>query len=258
LAIIAFDNASLVGTYGVAVTGSGGLAPFAAVGSLTFHRDGVLSASWRENRPGSSFGGRTVIEAAWRGTCEVRADGTGTATSAESGQPDLMFAVRRAPAAAAGAPLADELAIVFRDLDVASGSLKIAVATRLPEGAAFGTGSLRGRYVGFARGEGGQTPAAGCGIVTYDGQGGFSESNFSNIQGGSFKERRFITGTDQGTYSVDADGTGTVASGGVVIAITRAKLTEGIAIAEEYAFFVRDLVPATGALFTGTTKRLSD
>jgi hypothetical protein len=43
----------------------------------------------------------------------------------------------------------------------------------------------------------------------------------------------------------------------VVFVITRAKLTEGIAIAEEYAFFVRDLVPATGALFTGTVKRLS-
>ena len=137
------------------------------------------------------------------------------------------------------------------------GSLKTAVATRLPDGAVYANGSLKGRYVGASISHGGQAVAAGFGALRYDGDGGFSETNVANVQGQSFRDRQVISGSDQGTYAVNPDGTGTVA-GGVVFVVTRARLTNGVALAEEYAFVVRDLVPATGILFTGVTRRLSD
>lgn len=136
--------------------------------------------------------------------------------------------------------------------------MRAATGIRLPDHAAFSARSFRGRYVGSALGLGGQYPVAGFGAVVYDGEGGFAEQNIANIQGDSFRERRFVTGTDRGTYTVNPDGSGTVAGGGVLLVITRARLLDDQLVADEYSFMVRDLAPANGALFTGTVKRLAD
>ena len=67
-----------------------------------------------------------------------------------------------------------------------------------------------------------------------------------------------MSGSDAGKYTVNADGTGNVSNGGVFFVITRANLVDGIKVAQEYSFIVRDLIPTTGNLVTGVAKRLSD
>ena len=105
----------------------------------------------------------------------------------------------------------------------------------------------------------GRPSVAGFGVITYDGAGGFSESNIANVPGETIRERRFVGGTDQGAYAVNADGTGTVAGGGVIFVITRASQpASGPALALEYHFMVRNPVPANGAHFTGVVRRISD
>ena len=249
--------ASVQGTYAIAVTGHGGDGLFAALGRLEFDGRGTVSGSLTENRPGDRYGDRTVVTVPYRAMYTVDANGIGATTLPDTGEQDSIFSIRQMGVANASR-MARELSFVFQRLDVATGTLKTGIGTRLPDGAEFNNGSLRGRYVGASVSRGGQATAAGFGVLTYDGNGGFSESNVANIQGQSFRDRQLITRSDQGTYDVHADGTGAVADGGVVFVITRATLNDGVAIAEEYAFFVRDLMPTTGGLFTGITKRLSD
>jgi hypothetical protein len=57
---------------------------------------------------------------------------------------------------------------------------------------------------------------------------------------------------------VNADGTGTVADGGVMFVITRATLIDGAPRADEYSLIVRNAVPTNGAHFTGVVRRVSD
>jgi hypothetical protein len=243
-----FTTASIEGTFALSAIGRGGDSAFAALGLLTFDGRGEVSGSFIENRPTDRYGERALVNVPYRATCTVNPNGTGAITLAETGEEDT----------GGGARIAQELSLVFRRLDVAGGSLRTATATRLPDGARFNTGSLAGRFVGASISRGGQAPAAGFGVLSYDGHGGFSESNIANIQGDSFRDRRVVTGSDRGTYAVHADGTGEVAGGGVLFVITRATLSDGPAIAEEYAFFLRDLIPTTGVLFTGIAKRLGD
>jgi hypothetical protein len=249
--------ASVRGTYALAVIGRGGEGSFAALGLLKFDGRGSVSGSFIENRPADRYGVRTLVTVPYRAMYTVDANGIGATTLRETGEQDSIFSIRQM-AIADSSPIAQELSVVFQDLDVSTGNLKTGTANRLPDGAEFTDRSLRGRYVGASISRGGQAAAAGFGVVTYDGNGGFSESNLANVQGQSFRDRQIATGSDQGTYTVHADGTGMVAGGGVVFVITRAKLHDGVAMAEEYAFFVRDLMPATGVLFTGITKRLPD
>ncbi len=252
-----FTTSSVEGVYALNVTGRGGQASFAAVGLLRFDGRGNVSGSFTENRPGDRYGERTLVDVPYRATYRMNTNGIGATILAETGEEDSVFAIRQTDKSD-GSPIAQQLSFVFRRLDLSTGSLRTGDATRLPEGAAFNNASLKGRYIGSSASWGGQGVAAGFGVLTYNGNGGFSESNIANVQGETFRDRQVITGSDQGIYAVHADGTGTVAGGGVVFVITRANIIDGIAIAEEYAFFVRDLVSATGILFTGITRRLSD
>ena len=249
--------ASVRGIYALAVTGHGGEGPLAALGLLKFDGRGSVSGSLTENRPADRYGDRTLVTVPYRAMYTVDANGIGATTLPESGEQDSIFSIRQMDTAE-GSHSAQELSVVFQNLDLSTGNLKTGIATRLPDGAEFNNGSLRGRYVGASISRGGQVAAAGFGVLTYDGNGGFSESNLANVQGQSFRDRQLVTGSDQGTYIVNRDGTGVVAGGGVIFVITRATLRDGVAIAEEYAFFLRDLISATGVLFTGTAKRLSD
>lgn len=164
----------------------------------------------------------------------------------------------RAVAEPPAEPGVQEIALILRALDPASGSLRTGVGLRRPPAALYSDASLDGRYTGFAIGRGGQAPMAGFGVLRYDGAGAFSEENIANAQGETIALRQFIQGTDAGRYHLDEDGTGTVAGGGVLLLITRTSLNEGKARAEEYRFLVRGSVPSNGAHFTGVVRRISD
>jgi hypothetical protein len=253
----AFTHASIQGTYALVMIGRGGEGSFVSLGPLKFDGLGSVSGSLTENRPADRYGDRTLVTVPYEAMYTVDANGIGATVLSDTGEQDSILSIRQIEIVD-GSRIAQELSVVFQSLDVSTGNLKTGTATRLPDGAEFNNGSLRGRYVGASVSRGGHVAAAGFGVLTYDGNGGFSESNLANVQGQSFRDRQIVTGSDQGSYTVNSDGTGVVAGGGVVFVITRARLSEGIVIAEEYAFFLRDLIPATGVLFTGTAKRVSD
>jgi hypothetical protein len=251
-----FSASIIRGTYALTLTGQGGWAPLAGIGVLKFDGAGHVSGSWRESRPGAGYGDRVLTDVVYEARYDLTANGTGRLTASGSEEEDGYLAIRDLESSD-GEAAASELAFIFRSLG-ASGGLKTATGRRLPEGAVFNARSLRGRYIGAALGLGGQFPIAGFGAVVYDGEGGFSEDNISNVQGDTFRARRFVTGTDQGAYTVNPDGTGTVAGGGVVFVITQARLAGDHSIVEEYSFLVPELMPTNGAQFTGTVKRVTD
>lgn len=251
-----FTTASIQGTFALSTIGRGGRDAFAALGVLRFDGHGDVSGSFIENRPADRYGERTIVNVPYRATCRVNPNGIGALLLAETSEDDAILAIRHV-AAGDGRLVVAELSLVFLRLDVSGGTLRTATATRLPDNAQFNAGSLAGRYIGASIGRGGQAAAAGFGVLSYDGHGAFSESNIANVQGESFRDRQVVTGSDQGRYVVHADGSGEVAEGGVLFMITRATPTNGLAVAEEYAFFVRDLIPSTGILFTGTAKRVA-
>ena len=252
-----FKASTVRGMYALTLTGQGGWTPLAGVGVLSFDGAGRVVGTWRESRPAAGYGERVLTDVVYEARYGITDNGTGTLTVSGSEEEDGYLAIRDLRSSG-GDVVAGELALVFRSLDTGTGALRTAIAVRLPDDTTFTAASLRGRYIGFALGLGGQFSVAGFGAVVFDGAGGFSEQNVANVQGDSFRERRFVTGTDQGSYTVNSDGTGTVAGGAVMFAITRARMAGGQVIAEEYSFVVRDLVPANGAQVTGTVKRLAD
>lgn len=247
-----FGPDSVAGTYAVTVGGQGGQAPFAALGLLRFDGAGRAAGFLLENRRGAGFGERALQRVEIDAAFALDADGLGVL--GDPGEPIAHLAVR----AAVADGVVPELGLVFRELDASTGALRTGVLSRLPDAAVFGVASLTGRYVGMALGQGGQATAAGFGLLRYDGAGGFEERNLANIPGESFRERRFVHGSDRGAYTVAADGTGGVAGGAVRFVITRASLRDGVAIAEAYGFFAVELVPVTAAHFTGTVRRIGD
>lgn len=252
-----FTNASLQGTYAITGIGWGGQAAMASIGILRFDGKEKVSGLLLQSIPGDAFGQRKLVENPFVETYQVHANGTGNTLSLAGGDIQSSFAITKA-AIANGCRVAQEFSLILRELDPSTGCLHTAVATQLPEDGEFNNASLKGVYVGVAVGRGGQTPAAGFGIITYDGNGGFVESNLANIQGETFRDRQFVMGSDQGRYAINPDGTGTVAGGGVVFVITQARRVDNLLIAEEYAFFVTELAPPTGVFFTGITRRRSD
>jgi hypothetical protein len=230
--------------------------PFYTLGLIDFG-DGIAHGRLTENRRGQSIDARSIVETDHRWQYTLGADGLGTLTP-ESGDGVEAWLAVRATTSGGDTRIVDEIALIFRDLDLLSGALPAGTGRRLPDGAVFGVASLTGRYSGFALGRGGQMPMAGFGILTYDGAGGFTESNVANVQGDSIHTRHFVRGTDQGRYQVNPDGTGSVAGGSVLLVITRATVIGEIARADEYAFMTKALVPTNGAHFTGVVRRIAD
>ncbi|MFZ0256494.1 MAG: hypothetical protein WAN46_12830 [Gammaproteobacteria bacterium] len=252
-----FASACLTGTYAVMITGDGGCLPYAAIGLLTFDGAGLVTGHFTESQAGPSFSERTIVNSLYRGRYCMYASGLGHLLHESSEEID-GYLVMREVVDRPGGPIAQEIALIFRALDSASGSLRTGVGWRRPEAVKFSNASLNGHYTGFAIGRGGQVPVAGFGVLSYDGAGGFSEENVANVQGETIAARQFVNGTDQGRYTVDVDGTGTVAGGGVLLVITRATIVDGVARSDEYSFMARSIVPTNGAYFTGVVRRISD
>lgn len=248
-----FDATSLEGTYALTLAVSGGVAPLAGFGVLRFDGAGSVTGSLTENWPGTGYGEREIIALPFTGTYRVDADGLGTIRTGEGEEPDLRLALRDM-AEIGDRPVARELALLFHAPHERTGALRAAVGFRRPDGAVFDARSLCGRYNGQAAGHGGETPIAGLGMLVYDGNGQFREVNISNVRGGTFRDRLFVSGSDEGTYTVASDGTGTLAGGGVSFVITHVREEDGLALADQYVFVVRDLVPTVGALVTGVSR----
>jgi hypothetical protein len=252
-----FTNTDLRGMFALVERGHGGRGSVAGLGFVAF--DGEGSFEWR-NRvsvPGETFASREIIDEVFSGRYTVDVNGLIALTPDSATEPSIEMAVRGIEERGDGRRIT-ETSLIFRAPEARTGSLLTGTAYLRPDIGVFDIRSLSGTYVGAAIGDGGQEPMAGFGVLTYDGAGGFTEANVANIQGETVTIRRFVAGTDQGTYAVEPDGSGTVAGGGVMFVITRARVDGDVALALEYSFLVRDTVPVNGAHFTGSVRRISE
>lgn len=263
---LSFSNTSLKGTYAFTSIGRGGDAPYAALGIVVFDGSGNIIGSSTANLPGRSFQERIQVKASLRGTYGVDADqsgfGSSTLTSLLSDGSDqemrYHFMINQV-ATVGGAKVASLVTLIQDRLDPVTGSLNTATATRLPDEGVFSLASIKGTYSGVGFAWGGRVPITGTGFITYDGDGNTHASNTQSFPGSTFGERTFYTyATPAGTYTVNEDGTGTIVSaqeyetGAVAdLVVTKAKVVDGVRVAQEYFFILRDLL-STGGLATST------
>lgn len=261
---LAINNASLKGTYAFTSIGRGGDAPCAAIGIITFDGRGNISGSSTTNLPGSTFQERLQVKASLQGTYTVDVDGSGfgscclksmfsDGSTQEIGYRFMLNQVE----AVGGSKVAQLVTLIQDKLEPVTGSLNTATATRLPDEGVFSLASIKGTYSGIGFAWGGRAAISGTGFITYDGKGNTYASNTQSFPGTTFGERVFYTyDTPAGTYTVNEDGTGTIVSaqeyqiGAVAdLVITKAKVIDGVKVAQEYFFILRDLLP-TGGLAT--------
>ena len=133
----------------------------------------------------------------------------------------------------------------------------------------FSNASLKGDYATVNIGRGGYLPQAGVSVASYDGKGNFSGTTIQDVPGPDNRGRVFLKTTFNGTYTIDANGTGTgsittnLPDGSkhqvnIVLAITEAEMVGGVKIAQEFSFIHESLAPVTGNLLTLTATRLPD
>src|SRR5512134_870604 len=114
---------SVRGTYALALIGRGGEGSFAALGLLKFDGRGSVSGSLTENRPADRYGDRTLVTVPYQAMYTVDANGIGATTLPQRGEQDSIFSIRQMHIAD-GSRIAQELSVIFRYLDVSTGSLK--------------------------------------------------------------------------------------------------------------------------------------
>jgi len=135
-------------------------------------------------------------------------------------------------------------------------------------GEGFTNASLKGDYATVNIGRGGYLPQVGISVASYDGKGNFSGISTQSIPGPDNRARVFLKTTFNGTYAVDANGTGTgsittnLPDGSkhqvnIVFAITAAEMLDGVKIATEFSF-IHETLSLTGNLFTLVATRLPD
>jgi hypothetical protein len=128
---------------------------------------------------------------------------------------------------------------------------------------------LKGDYAVVSVGQGGISPQAGVSVATYDGRGSFSGITIQDVPGASFGERLFVRSPFGGTYTINADGTGTgtvttaLADGSheevnTALVVTRMATVAGAQVAEEFFFMREKLISRTGALLRSVATRLPD
>lgn len=133
----------------------------------------------------------------------------------------------------------------------------------------FTNASLKGNYATVNIGRGGYLPQAGISVASYDGKGNFSGTTIQDVPGPGNRERIFLKSSFNGTYTIDANGTGTgsittnLPDGSkhqvnIVLVITEAEVINGVMVAKEFSFIYENLAPGTGNLFTLTATRLPD
>jgi hypothetical protein len=269
----AFSNASIQGVYALTSLAEGGRAPGASIGMLRFNGQGNVSGQIITNMPGPTYQERRVEQGSVEGTYTVDETGVGfgrTETVHRYGDGTVLataarFMINQAEASITES-MAQSLTVMQEGLDPATGGLVTASLTRLPDDGGFSLESLRGTYSGVGFAYGGQSPVSGTGFITFDGQGGTNASNVQNFPGASFDERVFVTfDTPAGQYTLGENGIGTITSaqeyevGAVAdLVITRAKVIGGIKVAQEYFWFLRDLLPTSGLATSRISKQFPD
>ena len=269
----AFSNASIRGVYALTSLAEGGRVPSASIGMLRFDGQGHISGQIITNMPGRTYQERQVQEGSVEGTLTVDEIGLGfgrTEIVYRYGDGMVLttaarFMINQAETSSTKA-MAQSLTVMQEGLDPATGGLVTASLTRLPDEGVFGLESLRGTYSGVGFAYGGLSPVSGTGYITFDGQGGTNASNVQNFPGASFGERVFVTfDTPAGQYTIGENGIGTISSaqeyevGAVAdLVVTRAKMIGGVKVAQEYFWFLRDLLPTGGLATSRIGKQFPD
>jgi hypothetical protein len=269
----AFSIASIRGVYALTSIAEGGRTPGASIGMLQFDGQGNISGQIITNMPGPTYQERRVQEGSVEGTYTIDEIGLGF------GQAEIRYRYSDGMALTTAARfminqaetsntevLAQSLTVMQEGLDPATGGLVTVSLTRLPDEGVFGLESLRGTYSGVGFAYGGLSPVSGTGYITFDGQGGTNASNVQNFPAANFDERVFVTfDTPAGQYTVGENGIGTITSaqeyevGAVAdLVITRAKTIDGVKVAKEYFWFLRDLLPTGGVATSRISKQFPD
>ena len=271
-----FTNASIRGTYALIDAGrSGGQLPNqlpqaqAGVGVVSYDGNGKFSGRSFQDVP--LFGQQLLVSTSLAGTYEVNSDGTGRSiltitlqvppTNPQEHQ-NLTLVITKSRTVG-GARVADEFSLVQDQLGL-PGTLTPFVATRLPPGGKFTNASFTGNYAFTLVGDGGFSPEAGLGVINYDGLGrasGTATVNLPDPPGSSSLNRKSVTTPFDSAYAMDPDGIGIVTTAGQSDArfvVTQAEWVNGVKVAREAFFVVRDLDPATGSLLTGVITKQSD
>lgn len=268
-----FSSTSIRGVYALTALAEGGRAPGASIGVLRFDGQGTLSGQIVSNSPGPTYRERRIREGTVIGTYGIDENGGGFGrvdfVYHYHDGPDLtnvaQLMINRAETSDTG-PLAQRLTMMQEALDPATGGLVTASLTRLPDDGVFGLESLRGTYSGVGFADGGLSSVAGTGYITFDGRGETNASNIQNFPGTSFGERVFVRfDTPAGHYTVGENGIGTITSaqeyevGAVAdLVITRAKTINNVKVAQEYFWFLRDLLPTGGLATSRIGKQFPD
>jgi hypothetical protein len=269
-----FTDASLNGTYSFYIIGLGGGAPLAGLSVLTFDGNGFTTSNTATlNIPGATFGERLNFSFAGvpTSTYVVNPDGTGSNMSDFDADGDGMtdFSLQYDFVITAfeevdGVNLATELSFVVQTLGGPTGTLNTFVMKRLPDGAVFDDTLLQGEYALVSAGRGGQgqaqSPEAGLGVATFNGNGTFGNGRFLNNQPGpntpGLGERQRVTiDPFEGTYDLatEANGRGTASIPGIgdgLMVITEIEEVDGVSVATEFFVVANDLSPNTGNLIT--------
>ena len=214
----ALNNSSLKGPYSVLLTSAAGWTPSNMVGVLNFDGAGNVTGTFQSNIDG------TLGSATASGTYSVGAGGTGTMTLTLSTGPVVTYAM----AVEASAKQIEMIVsnVAGETADVIAGSA-ISQGVTLPY--TFTDASLKGTYglalskIPLDQSNGGPSDMAGT--LTFDGKGNIkSGAGTQNENGG------VAAFTSTGTYSVNADGTGTIVldvSGGLVVNFAIALNSDG-------------------------------
>jgi hypothetical protein len=125
----------------------------------------------------------------------------------------------------------------------------------------FTNASIQGDYASFGIGVGGTSPNASAGMLTFDGKGSVTGTEYLNQPGFSFPERRYDVLPLEGTYEVDPRGTGVILGKGTDkllfrFQIAKATLIDDIKMAREITLLPLELVDETGNLVLSVATRL--
>lgn len=190
-----YSNASLKGVYSVLATlhtASTATTQAASLGLATFDGAGNAKVSLSTVALGA------VTTSAYTGTYSVNANGTGLLTL--SGGPTVALTLTS---------LSGAVAETVEILDISDSANEIASGQAVLQTAAphaYSVKSIKGTFFFTASSfpaDPSLSQAAAIGVDTFDGKGGFT-ATFTNMAGGAYTQV-----TVPGTYTVNADGTGT-------------------------------------------------